>query len=975
MDSAWSIIGKVEDQLKVLDKNIKALAKPTTVLKQLGDDAASLGEEKKREATGVELASLSALGQMAQKQMGAVGQLETVANDELSTARQAIGETILKDSSSVVHDVNALSNHGSEQAATIQGEMVSTEERMKNIEEAYEDADRNLKALPGDVQSFKDDYAGKLENANFSIQTAGEDLAAFAKERFEEALDEVVSSIGNTQTKMTQTIQAETRRVLSEVDKVSEGLEQSTQEAAEDRETRLKGQQSIAGELQGLSTTINEFGPEVDKTVDRTKSAIAEATEKVMKASQQLASQRDNTKKQYQDEYKSQVSAMINRMEMKLEEAVTQITGTLQSTEKMTETGVVAKRDAINGQITAIKEKDAANLETNIDQIARVIDSGKVNTLLSGAGSALHTAEDASKQSDNIFAILAEGRNQIATAQHDAVAKAEASFSKSRQGLAHNGQVALNKVRDEEEGAKRDFETSMQHVAATSGASLQAMKGDVDGVQGDVMSQTRSTEAKAGALNENLAAQSRAIESDIDSQASIIAGAASDAATQARQEQEKVGMLERKIERDANEVDQSNMAMEQVMNGVVGQIDPSSDIRAMNGQVNALNLQMENTAKQESDLADNANNIIHKLLSQVNNRLTMMGRLISDKNKLIQGASAAIPKEFSTLQQKFQSDTDAVTGILMDLHDVTLDLKTHVQDREDRVKQVHESNEAQLANMQGMSEYDDAEALDRVLKQLTEWGTMDQGIMTKMDTTLIPRMQHWYEGVQQVFENLGAGLDMEKVTKTAKERMEEEQRLREEMQRAQGDLEEFLRSQKALENQKKRDLEKRVQAEINAVKMDVNLSNEEKKKKIQEILERANKEKQLLDQLAQRMGEDQRMIGLSLAERQKLMEDLLRRARLAIEQQQNPMPRAELQAFRQKVQNTLKDVASNLAPGMSLLQVGDAKDAVQAAHQVLAVEHGLRKKAEKRDQQEHEWESLLDSMGEMDQDGNLRRGQ
>merc|ERR1719456_642508 len=515
MDSAWSIIGKVEDQLKVLDKNIKALAKPTTVLKQLGDDAASLGEEKKREATGVELASLSALGQMAQKQMGAVGQLETVANDELSTARQAIGETILKDSSSVVHDVNALSNHGSEQAATIQGEMVSTEERMKNIEEAYEDADRNLKALPGDVQSFKDDYAGKLENANFSIQTAGEDLAAFAKERFEEALDEVVSSIGNTQTKMTQTIQSETRRVLGEVDKVSEGLEQSTQEAAEDRETRLKGQQSIAGELQGLSTTINEFGPEVDKTVDRTKSAIAEATEKVMKASQQLASQRDNTKKQYegeflkyQDEYKSQVSAMINRMEMKLEEAVTQITGTLQSTEKMTETGVVAKRDAINGQITAIKEKDAANLETNIDQIARVIDSGKVNTLLSGAGSALHTAEDASKQSDNIFAILAEGRNQIATAQHDAVAKAEASFSKSRQGLAHNGQVALNKVRDEEEAAQRDFQTSMQHIGATSTAALTQMKSDSDEVQSQVMGATRSIAAKSGALNENLAAQS-----------------------------------------------------------------------------------------------------------------------------------------------------------------------------------------------------------------------------------------------------------------------------------------------------------------------------------------------------------------------------------------------------------------------------------------------------------------------------------
>merc|ERR1719269_218960 len=106
--------------------------------------------------------------------------------------------------------------------------------------------------------------------------------------------------------------------------------------------------------------------------------------------------------------------------------------------------------------------------------------------------------------------------------------------------------------------------------------------------------------------------------------------------------------------------------------------------------------------------------------------------------------------------------------------------------------------------------------------------------------------------------------------------------------------------------------------------MDLTLSNEEKQKKIQEILDRGNKEKQLLDQ---------------------------------IEQQQNPMARAELQAYRQKVQNTLKDVASNLAPGMSLLQVGNAE---QAASKFAAVEHGYRKKTEERDQQDHEWEALLD---------------
>ena len=73
--------------------------------------------------------------------------------------------------------------------------------------------------------------------------------------------------------------------------------------------------------------------------------------------------------------------------------------------------------------------------------------------------------------------------------------------------------------------------------------------------------------------------------------------------------------------------------------------------------------------------------------------------------------------------------------------------------------------------------------------------------------------------------------------------------------------------------------------EIAAVMADSSLSEKERQQKIMEIEARARQMEQQLQNLVQRMGSDQRMLGLSMQERQKLMQGLLRRARMAIEQQ------------------------------------------------------------------------------------------
>ena len=55
----FRVFSQVSETLKALDKSSKDLEKPMTTLKQIGVNAVSLGEEKRREATGIELQALS----------------------------------------------------------------------------------------------------------------------------------------------------------------------------------------------------------------------------------------------------------------------------------------------------------------------------------------------------------------------------------------------------------------------------------------------------------------------------------------------------------------------------------------------------------------------------------------------------------------------------------------------------------------------------------------------------------------------------------------------------------------------------------------------------------------------------------------------------------------------------------------------------------------------------------------------------
>merc|ERR1719375_1897563 len=284
-----------------------------------------------------------------------------------------------------------------------------------------------------------------------------------------------------------------------------------------------------------------------------------------------------------------------------------------------------------------------------------------------------------------------------------------------------------------------------------------------------------------------------------EQQEAAVAKASAKARAGAGESLSEIARYESQLKQEEAADNQATMDMESTANGILGELNSDNTANQMEGEVEGLKKKESDTQDEESSLADNANRVVHSLATKVTRKLQAMSRAITAKNVLLQDAARAIPEKFDQMEQKTTEDQDSISEILADLYSVTTELKHQVTQRESKVKQVHEENEQQLASMQGMSDYSDADKLSEVLGKLTQWGNMDAAISNTLNNEFKPKMERWYQGIATVFNQLGQSLSLEKVEETAQNRMAEQEQMEKEMARAKRDLENFLRTQEALQ--------------------------------------------------------------------------------------------------------------------------------------------------------------------------------
>merc|ERR1719375_1198648 len=425
-----------------------------------------------------------------------------------------------------------------------------------------------------------------------------------------------------------------------------------------------------------------------------------------------------------------------------------------------------------------------------------------------------------------------------------------------------------------------------------------------------------------------------------EQQEAAVAKASAKARAGAGESLSEIARYESQLKQEEAADNQATLDMESTASGILSELNSDNTANQMEGEVEGLKKKESDTQDEESSLADNANRVVHSLATKVTRKLEAMSRAITSKNNLLQEAGRAIPREFDAMEAKTSEDQDAITEILSDLYSVTSELKHQVSQREAKVKQVHEENEQQLASMQGMSDYSDADKLSEVLSKLTQWGDMDAAIAKTLNEEFKPKMERWYQGIATVFNQLGQSLSLEKVEENANARMAEQEKMQEEMQRAKEDLENFLKTQEAMQGQKERALAKKIALEIQKVNMDVSLSAAEKMKKIKQIEAMGRSQQNEITELANRMAEDQRMVGMSIEERKQFMDQMLQRANRALKMQQNPPE--DNTAYMQKIRQKLSAVEANLGEfasgGSSFLEEQSNSTALHSS----SLEHAAR---------------------------------
>jgi hypothetical protein len=535
----------------------------------------------------------------------------------------------------------------------------------------------------------------------------------------------------------------------------------------------------------------------------------------------------------------------------------------------------------------------------------------------------------------------------------------------------------------------------MAHEQENSQSAFATLNDDITASEDKISGTKRMVQAASASSMEMLNSAGQNLERSTEQQEAAVGKASAQARGGAAESLGEIARYESQLKQEEAADNQATMDMESTANGILGELNSDNTANQMDSEVEGLKKKESDTQDEESALADNANRVVHSLATKVTRKLQAMSRAITAKNALLQDAARAIPEKFDAMEQKTTEDQDSITEILRDLYAVTSELKHQVTVRESKVKQVHEENEQQLASMQGMSDYSDADKISEVLTKLTQWGDMDAAIAKTLNEEFKPKMERWYQGIALVFNQLGQSLSLEKVEENANARMAEQEKMQEEMQRAKQDLENFLKAQEAMQGQKERELAKKIALEIQKVNMDVSLSASEKMKKIKSIEAMGRAQQTEINELANRMAEDQRMVGMSIKERKEFMDQMLERANRALKMQQNPPE--DNTAYMQKIRQKLSAVEANLgefSSASSFLEersnstatskhsaslehaavlaerlaakmkanAGKSDSAASLTRSFQDVVQSLRKNDQERDQQVEKWESLLDGL-------------
>jgi hypothetical protein len=375
--------------------------------------------------------------------------------------------------------------------------------------------------------------------------------------------------------------------------------------------------------------------------------------------------------------------------------------------------------------------------------------------------------------------------------------------------------------------------------------------------------------------------------------------------------------------------------LSEVEDASVGEIESVSDTSTMTAKeaehIQQLQTDADHTMELKQSIGEAAARAVQLLMTAVNFDLGQIAdHQIKPQMSLVNTGRKGLSDGSEELESLMSDGTLDVQREIAVLRDNQQGLVQHVESRQRSILQDIGGLQAQIESMSQSMPHFDASAFSAVLGVLETTMANDDDLRQSVDTQIAPQMETWRQGIGQVLNSLGEGLDMEQITAAAQDAYEREHANRQLVAQAEGQVNSYLRNAERLAEHNIREQREKLDAEVRAVLQDAELSTTEKMSKIRELKEAALRTERLTSEKARLLVASQQASALSLEEQRKLLTDLVARAQERMDMPSAPLPHGDLAILRDNLQSDMDQAGKGFRTA-SLIQLSTEHDKVLTA--------------------------------------------
>jgi hypothetical protein len=959
--------------------------------------------EFKRRSTDLGVNSGQRLDSASQNFAGKLIKMTSDKKMEVSRVLEQAGKDIANQAGGTVSQIESNTVEGEETADQVKYEMAQVGQKLDGFEaKLLKQSGLLTRNLPSKLKNFEDGFKADMAESSYSLDDVLAKLASYDKEVFAAGTQNMTDGINWGKGAIKDFMEAVKMQVLSEEKKVGEemsGDETRVHATMEDLDSVRK---DITKEAVGPVTGASELAGKQAQNMDKFAINLGAALTSIGKMMKQLDVGRENVRVKSEKAgqevavwHEDEAHTTTTKIARAASDAIRMVNVYLQK--------IVGNTNEQMSQNTKLVDEKKAKLGKLVDGLTGTIDAvlhpwqeGAHNTAMANWYDALQKMSANLHHSGEAAKLIAKSQQEVLGNYHTLVQTQKTQFSFNNEQLGKKSEGGLAKQKEAMKDALRRMLARKDEMEQTGSLRIGAMRSRMESVQGQTSVQKRRIEAAAASIMTVLSSHAEGEKKTI---ANMIA-AQDEAKTRLKladqANAENIRGADRKLER-------ADAASERFMSTMEGNLFGQLEALDMTGLKKEIEMKLKFLQEDEKHRGEDSEHEVDTDISSVNDitsetldKVEKTMKTFAAQNSELSAVASERNRELGGVRDDFQDDESKVRGLLAGVHEVASDIVAHIQDQQDRVEAKHKKNEDSLAAMQGMSEYTDADALDRVVLAVNEQTAMDDEVWQDVTNRVLPQQHYWHDGLEAIFAKLGMDLDLDAVQDKAKAKMAEEMMQREELNLAGNELEAFLRAEVMATRLGHRHVDKHMQRIIDDIAARNDLSTAEKLRLIQSAREDYSRQHMTVNTRVQQLMASQAEAGVKMSEMISKINNMVKRARdvakppwkaksmYDMAKQKDAMKDFTAQIKTDIISNTQDTAAARsqnkAATGISLSQwnpsalieedeSSTAAENTAAAAALTSVEEKLRVASDQRDKQDEEWESVLDDAENM----NLRR--